>query len=357
MKPLISVIMPVFNAELYVEEAVRSILDQTFRDFEFIIVDDGSTDRTPEILRTFTAPRIRLLFNERNEGNYPARNRGGRLAQGKYIAVMDADDVAYPNRLQTQYEYMETHSEVLALGAGTMFWPDWKIKMSDESIRAVLLLNNCFVHSSLFVRRETMIQLGGYDEQYVYAADYDLVTRIALQGRLEILDEPLVYYRWHDNQITTCKRKEQYIFAEKIRRHYCEAFIRCYLSSDLKKPEEVMLSHTRMAGVIALFVYARASGSVVYEQLADDVLECTIADLSIKTPLCLENGLLGVACGFCYLLESGFVTGDINEIFADIDRLLGDRMQQCTAIDLQLQKESEVYWKTRKHLDSVLHVC
>ena len=81
MKPLISVIMPVYNAELYVEEAVRSILDQTFHDFEFIIVDDGSTDRTPEILRTFTDPRIRLLFNERNEGNYPARNRGGRLAK------------------------------------------------------------------------------------------------------------------------------------------------------------------------------------------------------------------------------------------------------------------------------------
>ena len=103
--PIVSVVMPAYNVELYVEEAVRSILNQTFRDFEFIIVDDGSTDRTPEILRTFTDPRIRLLFNEKNEGNYPARNRGCRLARGKYIAVMDADDVALPERLEKQVRF------------------------------------------------------------------------------------------------------------------------------------------------------------------------------------------------------------------------------------------------------------
>ena len=114
--PIVSVVMPAYNVELYVEEAVRSILNQTFCDFEFIIVDDGSTDRTPEILRSFTDPRIRLLFNEKNEGNYPARNRGCRLARGKYIAVMDADDVALPERLEKQVRFMEGNPDVLACG-------------------------------------------------------------------------------------------------------------------------------------------------------------------------------------------------------------------------------------------------
>ena len=270
---------------------------------------------------------------------------------------MDADDVAYPNRLQTQYEYMETHSDVLVLGAGTMFWPDWKIKMNDESIRAVLLLNNCFVHSSLFVRRETMIQLGGYDEQYVYAADYDLVTRIALLGKLEILDVPLVYYRWHDNQITMYKQKEQYAFAEKIRQSYCTVFVCHYLPSNVSIPEPAMFSHTQMAGVIALFVYARALHSIIYEQLAENVLDYVVAGLSLRTPVCLENGLLGFACGCCYLLENAFIRGDMDDIFVDIDRLLVNKMQKNAAVDLQLQEDSKIYWNTRKHLVSVLHVC
>ena len=346
MKPLISVIMPAFNAELYVEEAVRSILDQTFRDFEFIIVDDGSTDRTPEILRTFTDPRIRLLFNERNEGNYPARNRGGRLAQGKYIAVMDADDVAYPNRLQTQYEYMETHSEVLALGAGTMFWPNWKIKVSDESIRVVLLLNNCFVHSSLFVRRETMIQLGGYDEQYVYAADYDLVTRIALQGRLEILDELLVYYRWHKEQITARNKKDQCRFAERIRDIYQRKFIQRYLSINLVYPEPAMLSHTLMNVVIALFVYAQALNSSIYKELAEDYLVAVVLSLSLNTPFCLKNGLLGFACACIYLLNSEFVEGQRNELFSEIDDLCIRKCKIGSAFENgDIETYNQIRWK------------
>ena len=113
---LVSVVMPAYNVEKYVEEAVHSILAQTFCDFEFIIVDDGSTDRTHDILRSFSDPRIRLIFNEKNEGNYPARNRGCRLARGKYIAVMDADDVAMPERLEKQVKYMEEHPDVLACG-------------------------------------------------------------------------------------------------------------------------------------------------------------------------------------------------------------------------------------------------
>ncbi len=109
--PLVSVVMPTYNAGKYVEEAISSILGQTFSDFEFIIVDDGSTDRTPEILRTYTDPRIQLLFNEKNEGNYPARNRGCRLARGKYIAVMDGDDVAMPERLEKQVKFMEENPD------------------------------------------------------------------------------------------------------------------------------------------------------------------------------------------------------------------------------------------------------
>jgi glycosyltransferase involved in cell wall biosynthesis len=106
-QPLISVIMPVFNAEKYLAEAIRNVVDQTFRDFELLIIDDGSTDTSLEIIKSFKDSRIKCVMNTQNKGNYYSRNRGWQIAKGKYIIVMDSDDVCELNRLEVQFVFME----------------------------------------------------------------------------------------------------------------------------------------------------------------------------------------------------------------------------------------------------------
>ena len=109
--PQVSVVMPVYNREKYVADAVNSILKQCYTNFEFIIIDDGSTDSTFDILKSFGDKRIKLIRKNKNRGNYSARNEGMELATGKYICVMDSDDIALPNRINRQFEFMEQHKQ------------------------------------------------------------------------------------------------------------------------------------------------------------------------------------------------------------------------------------------------------
>ena len=109
--------MPVYNGEKYLSEAIQSILDQTYTDFEFIIVNDGSSDQSVNIIKEFNDKRIILLQNDTNKGNYPCRNLGMQTARGKYICVMDADDISEPGRLQTQFQYMERNHDTGICGS------------------------------------------------------------------------------------------------------------------------------------------------------------------------------------------------------------------------------------------------
>lgn len=209
-QPIVSVVMPVYNEEKYVEEAILSILNQKFSDFEFIIIDDGSSDHTPDIIRSFSDSRIRLLFNEKNKGNYPARNRACLQARGKYIAVMDADDIAMPERLERQVRYLEKNSGLLAVGSEYQFKPHrnkHNLPLKYEDICFSLLKDFSLLHPSLMIRSIVLKKLGGYNEEYIYASDYDLFCRLVLDGNIEILPDILMAYRIHENQISNQKKK------------------------------------------------------------------------------------------------------------------------------------------------------
>ena len=119
--PLISVVMPVYNSDCYLHKSIDSILDQTFVDFEFIIINDGSDDNSENIILSYKDERIIYLKNEYNVGNYLARNIGLKMAKGKYVAIMDADDIAFPNRLARQFMYLEEHKDVKAVGSWFIF--------------------------------------------------------------------------------------------------------------------------------------------------------------------------------------------------------------------------------------------
>lgn len=207
--PLVSVVMSVFNAGAYLRSAVESILRQSFSDFEFIIIDDGSSDGSGEALEEASAcdSRIRLIRQE-NRGLIASLNRGCALAQGTYIARMDADDEALPERLALQVSYMEAYPSILVLG-GAIEQIDPQgaslrrraVPGGDAELRAQLLDRNCFWHPTVMMRRDALVAAGGY-RSVPGAEDYDLWLRLAEQGQVENLGRVLVRYRMHSGQLT-----------------------------------------------------------------------------------------------------------------------------------------------------------
>jgi glycosyltransferase involved in cell wall biosynthesis len=225
--PAVSILMPVYNAERYVAEAVESILTQTFRDFEFLIIDDGSTDRSLQILRKYERQDARIrLFSRANTGYVVALNEMLAFARGEFIARMDADDVSEPQRLGMQVDYLKTHADIVCLGSlelmmdergrliGTESWPH-----DDERIQARLLDGfMCICHSAVTMRKAAVARAGGYDETLTGGEDHDLWLRLGEIGKLCNLAAPLVRYRIHSKSVSGTLGERQF----EIWRSNCE---------------------------------------------------------------------------------------------------------------------------------------
>lgn len=201
--PQVSVVLPVYNGEKYLTESIASILAQTFEDFEFIIINDGSSDRSEEIIRSFADSRIRY-FSQANQGLSKTLNRGIALASGKYIARQDQDDISLSIRLEKQVLFLEENPCTLLLGTHAQILEEDRLAdrmqahpLSDAEIRLGMLFDNFFVHSSVMIRREALIEAGGYSEDITRQPpeDYELWSRIMRQGELANLAEPLLVYR------------------------------------------------------------------------------------------------------------------------------------------------------------------
>lgn len=322
----ISVIMPVYNGEKYLREAIDSILCQSFQNFEFIIVDDASTDRSLQIIQSYKDKRIILLQNEQNRGNYPSRNRGLTIATGKYICVMDADDIAYPLRLEKQYKYMEDHPELLAIGTNFDFSISSirreKPLAAYTDLMIALLEDNTFLHPSLMIRTDVLRKIGGYDEKYVYSSDYELMTRLTLLGKVENLPDVLMMYRWHSSQISQSCHEAQKKYADEIRRKYHLAVINRFKSSSQTYPDEWTVSYPQIGRIICLYTYARYTGEDSYEQLADSMLDIVFEKIVSISSLGIERSLCGLGCGLIYLLRNKFVEGDEDEVLTVLDERL-----------------------------------
>jgi glycosyltransferase involved in cell wall biosynthesis len=213
--PRVSVVMAVYNEERYIGEALDSILAQHFADFEFIVVDDGSTDRTVEILKGCNDPRLKV-FRQSNSGQSLALNQGIKLAWGPYIARMDGDDVSLPDRLAKEVRFLDSHPEVGLVGTWCLKIDESSGKRrlqslpeTDAAIRRFMLRDNPFIHSSVMVRKDALDRVGLYDRSFVWQ-DYDLWVRIARFYRLANIGEPLILRRKHPASMTrtTPKSKE-----------------------------------------------------------------------------------------------------------------------------------------------------
>jgi glycosyltransferase involved in cell wall biosynthesis len=201
--PAVSVVLSVYNGARFLREAVDSVLGQEFRDFELILVDDGSDDATPAVMAAFTDRRVRCLRNGTNLGLARSLNVGIEAARGRYIARHDADDVSEPARLGAQVRMLDEHPEIGALGAGVVVIDIRGRRLStvlppptDAELRERLQTGNCFFHGSVMLRRSSLMAVGGYRLLPV-CQDYDLWLRISERDRLAAL--PAVLYRWRLN--------------------------------------------------------------------------------------------------------------------------------------------------------------
>jgi len=216
--PRVSVVIPVFNCERFVAEAVESVLAQSFRDLELIVIDDGSTDRSPEIVAQLIRDerRARLHVNERNLGLSVTSNRGWQEARAPYVARLDADDVALPDRLSRQVPFLDDHPRVgavggaaIRIGASGAQGATMRFPTQNRGIRATLDRRSCIAHSAALIRRAALEQVGGY--RLDVGGDFDLWLRLAERWELANLAEPVVLYREHPDQITLTKFQQQAI--------------------------------------------------------------------------------------------------------------------------------------------------
>lgn len=209
----VTVIMPVYNAALYVCEAIDSILTQTFSDFELLIIDDASTDETVSLIKKYNDSRIQLIEKPLNTGYTNSLNYGVKLAKGKYIARMDGDDISRPERFAKQLRFLEANPDIVLCGSWyQIIGSDRIVKLPEnhDEIKVALLNGNCIAHPTVMFRKSYADKIENlYDGSKEPAEDYDLWSRMALNGRLHNLQEVLLDYRTHHNQVTKTQSKKQ----------------------------------------------------------------------------------------------------------------------------------------------------
>ena len=236
----VTVLMAVYNGEKHLREAIDSVLGQTFNNFEFLIVDDASTDGTAEILRSLSDSRIRIIRNNENMGLPKSLNRGLELARGEYIARIDADDIAIPTRIERQAQHLDEHLEVGLVVSGVKVINERgdvvyisECHASSEAIHYNLLFYNCIFHSSAMFRASTVSALGGYDEGFPRASDYDLWSRINTVSRIDCISAPLTAWRDSAGNMSTVFKREQDDAAYRIFVHNIETLLGTF--NDIEK--------------------------------------------------------------------------------------------------------------------------
>jgi glycosyltransferase involved in cell wall biosynthesis len=211
--PKITVLMPVYNCELYIREAVDSILNQTFTDFEFLIIDDASTDATVAIIKTYNDSRIQLIQKPQNSGYTNSLNYGLSIAKGEYIARMDGDDISLPERFAKQVAFLDANQDVVLCGTFYSIIGTEKVitvPENFEDIKLTLLRKSCFGHPTVMIRKNSLDRLAViYDVDKEPAEDYDLWVRLLAIGKMHNLQEVLLNYRVHNSQVSQKRERQQ----------------------------------------------------------------------------------------------------------------------------------------------------
>lgn len=214
--PKVSVLLPVYNGEAYIEETIISILAQTFNDFELIVIDDCSSDETLRIINKYIHDsRVHVISNDKNLRLAETLNKGMTYCSGKYIARIDADDIAFPTRLSEQFEFLENHPDFVLVGCEYITFGTKKryitLPGNDHDCRSALLTCSPFCHPGVMFRSDIIVENRlQYDKDYPQGQDYKFFSELAKYGKICNIKKPLMYYRLHENQITNLYKSDQF---------------------------------------------------------------------------------------------------------------------------------------------------
>ncbi|WP_318557106.1 glycosyltransferase [Geobacter anodireducens] len=244
-KPLVTVLMSVYNGADFVGDAVNSILQQTYTNFEYLIINDHSTDSSKEIVEKFCDKRIRIVSNDANLGLAASLNIGIRLSKSKYIARMDADDISDPQRLAIQLDFMESHPDVGVCGTWVKTFGDgdvleWQYGIASDDIKSNLLFESPFAHPSVMFRRSILIDSCAYYNETLHVAqDYDLWARLFDVTKFANIPSFLYYYRRHQSQVGQKKSFEQAVTSKKVRHFLLSKLAPNLAAADLEVHETI----------------------------------------------------------------------------------------------------------------------
>ncbi len=221
--PSLSIIMPAYNVGQYIAQAIQSVLDQTYEDFELIIINDGSTDNTKTVITSFNDSRIKYFENEKNSGIVFSRNRGLKLAKGEYIGMLDADDVAHSEKFKKQIAFLEQNKDFGMLGSWANFIDEegvrlagsWKLKAPPEMIPSIMLFKNYFLQSAVIYRKECISQFS-FREGFDILEDYLIWLEIINKYKAWNLQEYLIDYRVHDGGVTKMHQQKKLEKEKKV---------------------------------------------------------------------------------------------------------------------------------------------
>lgn len=299
--PKVSVIMPAYNAEAYIKEAMDSILCQTFGDFELIVLNDCSGDSTEQIILSYDDPRVVYLKNEKNLGVAGTLNRGLEHAKGEYIARMDSDDIAMPQRLERQVKHLDDHPDLLACGSNAVLFgqvaseSNTDMPLDYKSVCIRLALTNAFVHPTMLLRREALAHVR-YDSGFEGREDYRMWMVLSRQGQMENLPEPLLRYRIHGGQVTQQKDEA------KAKKHF-------HLKKTYYQELDIGLTESMQEALCHAAYYGRVTDESMAEQLKLG-LECLatsydLPELPKEYVRTLWNVLRGCPRGTRWKLSQG----------------------------------------------------
>ena len=214
-KETISVLLPVFNCELYIRESLNSILQNTYTNFELIIVNDGSKDATLDIIKEYNDERI-FLYNKINSGLIDSLNFGLKKCNHNIIMRMDGDDIITSNKIKNQFNFLKKSKSILCGSQGFLIDSfgnkNGVVNLPtnhDEILKSMLNLSSSFIHPSVMYYKEAVLKAGGYDKNFIHAEDFDLFLKLSLFGKLSNLNKRLIYLRKHDKNISHLNAKEQ----------------------------------------------------------------------------------------------------------------------------------------------------
>ncbi len=258
--PKISIALVVRDGEKYIRGAVLSILEQTYENFEFLIIDDGSTDNTKEIVQNYRDARIRLFDNPGPSGKPGGLNFALETSKGEYIALMDADDICFPDRLEKQLKFMERNNHVGIVGGGAILINSHGKqigKISGRSSRECRYRpfagSTCFINPTIMIRKSAVYGYVEYDKDYPYAQDYKFFCDCFFHTKFDNLTDNLIQYRIHDSQISSKYSEEQFRLASSIHCEFLARWMREHLcKEDIEKHQAFFRFITRESPAIHL---------------------------------------------------------------------------------------------------------